>query len=344
MDQLSVLKDFLVASGRAIGQAVTWLFNGLGRFYLTSRDWLRLRLPFVEALVQRHIRNPATMLVDSAILVLTVYFAFGVTSYILIYPEKSEARFTENLSQVYPLPAARVDNSFIWSHEFLTRLRFLTTFNKHAPADLASKPPTDRELRGRILDGLIENKVIYLEAKKRGLSVSQEELNTAFAKQGNADEIKTKINQLYGMTIPEFKEIIAEQVLKEKVKSAVLTRVHIRHILTSNLPAAQAAKKELDGGKPFADVAKEFSQDAQTKDSGGDLAFWYKGELAAQVSPGFEEAVFALTVNQISDPIQTQFGFHLVQVTERTGDSPQTYDQWLKDREQSYKIKRYIQI
>jgi hypothetical protein len=340
MGQLSVLRDFLIS----VGQAIVWVFRQLARLYQRFWAWLRLRLPFVEGLARRHLRNPVTVFVDAAIVVLTLYFAFGITAYVLVYPKQSESRFTEGLSQVYPLPAARVDNSFIWSHQFLTRLRYLTTFTRQAPKDTATKPPSDQDLRSQILAGLIENRVIYLEAKKRGLSVTQSEVTAAFAKQGQPDEIATKIKQLYGMNLTQFKEIIAEQVLKEKVKAAVLTRVHIRHILTSNLTAAQQAKQALADGRPFADVAKEFSQDAQTKDTGGDLSFWYKGELSTQISPGFEEAVFALNVNQVSDPIQSKFGFHIVEVTEKTGDSPQTYDDWLKQQEVAYKIKRYIAI
>lgn len=340
MGKLSLLVNFLAAVGR--------LVLLLGRLALKGywRVWafLKLRLPFIQAVTERHIHNPATVFVDAAIVLLTIYFGVGVYGYGAIYLKKSEARMTEIVSLVYPLPAARVNNSFIWANQFLARLRYLNTFNTQAPADIAVKPPTDAELRARIVEGLIEDRIIFLEAKERKLKVTSGELNAAFVKQGGEKEIKEKIAKLYGMTIPEFKTIIAEQVLKEKIKNSVLTRIRVRHILTSNLPAAQEARKQLDEGKNFVDLAKEFSQDAQSVNNGGDLGYWYKGELASQISPGFEDEVFKLQVNQVAGPVQTKFGFHLIQATERTGDNLQTYEEWLKERTKSYKIKRYIPL
>src|SRR6185436_11259559 len=116
------------------------------------------------------------------------------------------------------------------------------------------------------------------------LQVSSSEVTAALEAQGKPDEIATKINQLYGMTLAEFKHILAEQLLKEKVKNVVLVRTRIRHILTLDLPSAQQAKKAVAGGRDFGDVAKEFSQDAKTAASGGDLGYWRKGELAAQIA------------------------------------------------------------
>ncbi|QQG50247.1 MAG: peptidylprolyl isomerase [Candidatus Berkelbacteria bacterium] len=320
--------------------ALFWDF--LKRIYVIVWGWAKVRLPFVKALVRRHTNNPSTLFVDIAIAVLVLYTAFGLLGYILIYPKKSETSFTETLAILYPLPAAKVNNSFIWSHKFLERLRFLNTFNHQVPKDTALKPPTDAELRTRVLEGLIEDRVIVLEAKQRGLRVTEEELTKALEKQGKAEDVAKKIDELYGMNLADFKEIIAEQLLKEKVKNAVLTKVRVRHILISTQPVANEAKKQLDTGRDFAEVAKEFSQDAKSKDSGGDLGYWRKGELSAQISPGFEEAAFAQQVNQISGLIQSPFGFHILQVTERSGDNLQTYEEWYKQQLSKYRLKRYV--
>lgn len=314
----------------------------LKQLYAKVWGWARIHIPFVKALVRRHTNNPSTLFVDIAIAVLVLYTVFGLIGYILIYPKKSEAPFTETLAILYPLPAAKVNSSFIWSHKFLERLRFLNTFNSKLPKDAAVKPPTDAELRQRVLEGLIEDRVIILEAKERGLRVTEEELAKALEKQGKAEDISKKIDELYGMSLANFKEIIAEQLLKEKVKNAVLTRVRVRHILISTQSVANEAKKQLDNGRDFAETAKEFSQDAKSKEAGGDLGYWRKGELAAQISPAFEEAAFALQVNQISGVAQSPFGFHIIQVTERSGDNLQTYEEWYKQQVGKYRLKRYV--
>ncbi len=340
MGKLSPLTAFLTS----IWDGLMWFGRLLVHIYENAWGWLQLRIPFVRALVRRHALNPATIFIDIASFILAFYFIFGVSGVVLLYSKHSESTFTRNLTNLYPLPAARVNNTFIWGHKFLERLHFLTTFNTQGPKDVSSKIPTDKDLRTRVLEGLIEDKVIYLEAQSRGINVSQDELNKAFDKQGKPADIEKKIKQLYDMNLTQFKQIIAEQVLKEKVKNVVLTRVKVRHILTSTQDAAVQAKKQLDGGKDFGQVAKEFSQDAQTKDSGGDLGYWRKGELAAQIAPAFEDASFSLAVNKVSDPVQTQFGYHIIQVTERTGDNPQTYEDWFKQTSNKYKIYRYIKI
>jgi len=102
-------------------------------------------------------------------------------------------------------------------------------------------------------------------------------------------------------------------------------RVHARHILrtlAADAPAAEvervrgeieAAKKRIEGGEAFEAVAAEVSQDPGSQSRGGDLGFFARGQM---VKP-FEDAAFALAPGQISDPVKTDFGFHLIQVEER---------------------------
>lgn len=340
MGKLSTIQNILIWLKNL---AIT-IWEILSRIYVFIWGQLQLRVPFVRALVRRHTQNPATIFIDIALAILSLYVIFGIIGYVMVYPRKSEHRFTETLSVLYPLPAAKVNNSLVWGHKFLERLRFLNTFNQQAPKDSTSKPPTDSELRQRVLEGLIEDQIIFLEAKKRGIRVTEDELQRALEAQGKTDEIVKKIGELYGMSLGNFKEIIAEQILKEKVKNTLLTRVRVRHILVSSNQAATAAKAALGAGRDFADVAKEFSQDAKTKDAGGDLGYWRKGELSVQVSPAFEDAAFGLQVNQVSDSVPSPFGFHIVQVTERSGDNLQTYEEWYKQILPTYQVKRYISI
>lgn len=339
----------LLTTGRQ-GVSTIWLiikrvslfFYGL---WQRCWGWLTVRIPFLRALVTRHLNNPATIFVDGAVFILVLYLVFGVTGASLIYGQRSESRFSETLAVLYPLPAVRIDSTFIWSHKFLQRLRFLNTFSAQAPAELVSKPPTDNELREKVIEGLIEDQIILIEAKKLGVNVTEEELDASFNDQKKqTTDFEARIKQLYGMSVTEFRSVLAERILKEKVKGAVLVRVKVRHILTATPSAANTAKKQIEGGKSFADVAKEFSQDKQSKDSGGELGYWTKGELTNLVGPGFEEAAFAIEVNKVSEPIQSQYGFHIIQVTEKTGTNLQTYEDWYKTVEKNYKIKRYLKI
>ena len=76
--------------------------------------------------------------------------------------------------------------------------------------------------------------------------------------------------------------------------------------------AAEAALRRIQEGEAFAEVAKQLSQDPASAEQGGDLGFFKRGEM---VKP-FEDVAFALKVGVVSDPIRTEFGFHVIQVEE----------------------------
>jgi len=106
--------------------------------------------------------------------------------------------------------------------------------------------------------------------------------------------------------------------------------VNISHILRQVKPgesSTQAAlvrmreiKRKLDEGGDFAELAKEYSEDPATAKRGGDLGFTKRGDFVKE----FEEAAFALAVGQISDIVQTQFGFHIIKLNERRGEQIRT--------------------
>ncbi|HSX42354.1 MAG TPA: peptidylprolyl isomerase [Candidatus Saccharimonadales bacterium] len=335
--------DFIEAAALLVWQALKITAEVFWRFVGWLWSELKIRLPFARALAARHLNNPATLIEDVALLVLGLYVLFGLIGYGLVYQARSESRFAENLSILYPLPAARVNHGYIWDHQYLERLRFLTTFAKQAPAN--AKPPTDHQLRTQLMDELIQEKVIVAEAEKLKVSVTSQELMAAYAEQKKqTPDFEKKLKQLYGMSPSQFQDILANQLLKAKVENNQIIRVHVRHILVTTPQAAAAAESALKGGTSFADAAKQFSQDAQTKDKGGDLGIWAKGELAAQIAQNFEDAAFSLPVNQLSDPIQTKFGYHIIQVTEKTGEKPLSFNDWYIAALKSYSIKTYIPL
>ncbi len=128
-----------------------------------------------------------------------------------------------------------------------------------------------------------------------------------------------------GMTREIFDQRVQDawwrQRLEEETVAAVPTssaQVHARHILLTNEEDAALAKERLDAGEDFAELAAEMSLDPGTKDSGGDLGWFPKGVM----TPTFEDAAFALEPGQVSDLIQSPFGFHIIEVLEKADDVP----------------------
>lgn len=101
-----------------------------------------------------------------------------------------------------------------------------------------------------------------------------------------------------------------------RVTVAVLSKEPTRGDSLSTLDRAERVRAELAGGADFAEVAKRESSDPGSKDSGGDLGTFGRGQMV----PAFEDAAFSLPVGEISQPVLSPFGYHLIQVQERSGD------------------------
>jgi peptidyl-prolyl cis-trans isomerase C len=98
--------------------------------------------------------------------------------------------------------------------------------------------------------------------------------------------------------------------------------VHARHILVQTEDEAKAIKAELDKGADFAKLAKEKSKDPGASD-GGDLGFFTKEQMV----PEFSKVAFTLEPGKISDPVKTQFGWHIIKVEEKRNRKPPTFEQ-----------------
>jgi peptidyl-prolyl cis-trans isomerase C len=98
--------------------------------------------------------------------------------------------------------------------------------------------------------------------------------------------------------------------------------VHARHILVQTEDEAKQVKAELDKGADFAKLAKEKSKDPGASD-GGDLGFFTKDQMV----PEFSTVAFSLEPGKISDPVKTQFGWHIIKVEEKRNRKPPEFDQ-----------------
>ncbi|HEY4553023.1 MAG TPA: peptidylprolyl isomerase, partial [Bacillaceae bacterium] len=91
--------------------------------------------------------------------------------------------------------------------------------------------------------------------------------------------------------------------------------IEVRHILVDDEKTAKEVKARLDKGEDFAAVAKEVSKDPGTAEKGGDLGFVSQDDPA--LDQQFKDAAFKLEKDQISEPVESQFGWHIIQVTDK---------------------------
>lgn len=125
------------------------------------------------------------------------------------------------------------------------------------------------------------------------------------------------LNKETGMDEAAYRKLIEGNLLRDKLIKDVTKdlqpaeeQVWARHILVKTVEEAVAVQARLRNGEDFAKVAAEMSLDTSNKDQGGDLGWFAKGKMV----PAFEEAAFALPISQLSDPVQTDYGFHIIQV------------------------------
>lgn len=215
-----------------------------------------------------------------------------------------------------------------------------------------------------VLRELIDQRLIAQEAKKQGIKVTRDDVQAELARirknfsselefqaflaqsgisQERLEVAVEKTVMLRRLVEPQAKARVTDEAVKkyfEEHRSRYDTeeKVRARHILLPTRQEAEAVLAQLRNGADFAQLAKEKSVDTQSGRNGGDLGLFGRG----QMDPTFEQVAFSLPVGQISDVVQTPFGFHIVQVTEHQQAKPANFDM-VKDRVKEDFLQEQIQ-
>ncbi|WP_338447950.1 peptidylprolyl isomerase [Niallia oryzisoli] len=184
---------------------------------------------------------------------------------------------------------------------------------------------------------LIDNKIVEHEAEKKSITISdkekdeemqtyieanggEEQFNSALEQSGvtKADIESEIVNYLRIVKLLESKIEITDKEIEsyfEENKESYNQpeQVEASHILVEDEVTANVVKEKLAAGEDFAALAKEYSTDTSNAENGGELGYFSKGEMA----PEFEEAAFSMNKGDISDPVQTDYGFHIIKVTDK---------------------------
>ena len=109
-----------------------------------------------------------------------------------------------------------------------------------------------------------------------------------------------------------FLSTLSANAFPKDFKPHQYTVVKASHILVQSEAKANLLKNMLDEGEDFAYLARQYSQ-CPSKSMGGDLGYFKRGQMVKE----FETAAFNLPVGEISNPVQTQFGWHIIKVTDK---------------------------
>src|ERR1700754_3997774 len=166
-----------------------------------------------------------------------------------------------------------------------------------------------------------DKKVADTDEFKKRLNFTRNRLlmDSLLASEGKAATTDAAMKQVY--------EDASKQIAGEQ-------EVHARHILVETEDDAKAVKAELDKGADFAELAKKKSKDPGASD-GGDLGFFTKDQMV----PEFSAVAFSLEPGKISDPVKSQFGWHIIKVEEKRNRKAPDFDQ-VKAQIESYVTRK----
>lgn len=229
-----------------------------------------------------------------------------------------------------------------------------------------------KRFRKSVLDYLIENELIIQEAKKKGIKVSDKEvekqvnqMKKMFSSEAEFDSMLERQNT----TLDKFKKRVKEDLLMNKVtqplykglkvsdeeakdyyeKNKTLfqesAKVHLRQIVLGTKDKAEEILSKLKDGQDFSEVVKKNSIDAPTREKGGDLGW----KTEQDISKDLKDAAFALEVGGISDVIKTESGYVIIKVEDKQPmkqlsfeESKEQIEQTLMEQKKSEKQKKWV--
>ncbi len=274
-----------------------------------------------------------------------------------IYQHHWFNRYTKIVTKIIPYPVAQVDNQVIRFSQFQEDTEtLLFYYQQQAKKNKNIRVPDLADIQLSTLERLVDEKIIMEEAKKRGIKVSEEDLNDEFEgvikNAGGEDKAKEIVKNNYNWTLDIFKKkILIPYLYQKKVAEAIMNDKSLQE--KSKKEAEEVLEKIKEGKKSFEELAKEYSEDPSTANRGGDLGWFGRGKMVKE----FEDAAFSLKKGEISGIVETSYGYHIIKVLDRrgTGDKEEvraahilirrmSFNKWLEEERENKKIVYYIKL
>jgi parvulin-like peptidyl-prolyl isomerase len=234
--------------------------------------------------------------------------------------------------------------------------------------------PQYETLKSTLLKGLVQQAQWEQAGAAMGVRVSDKEIDTrldALKQQyfkGDEDKFKAELDK-QGLTVEQLREQLGARLLSDKIYSAVIKKVkvtdpqikayydnhkaqylqpesrEVRHILVKKESLADELYAKLKNGADFAQLARKYTQDEASKADGGNFTA-YKGKTVA----AFDKFVFAAKKGDLSKPIKTEFGWHLIEVLSEVkppapqplADAKETISSTLLQQQQNQALKAWV--
>lgn len=170
----------------------------------------------------------------------------------------------------------------------------------------------------QVLNNMVMEKVLIKNYKVEDKEVDKkydemkkqygDQFDTLLKQQGIKEEtLKTGVRAQLAQ-----EKAIEKTITDKELKDNYKPEIKASHILVKDEATAKKVKEELGQGKSFEELAKQYSEDTGSKEKGGDLGFFGAGKMVKE----FEDSAYKLKKDEVSEPVKSQFGYHIIKVTD----------------------------
>ena len=266
----------------------------------------------------QHSKHKIVLITTSLLIAVIVgFFTFTMVS---LYRVKSYSSFLYGVTKVIPFPVAKAGNSYVAYENYLFELKhYIHYYQNQQKLDFSTDSGKQQlaEFKKRALTKVVDDAYIKQLASEKNVTVSDKEVENEIQivrsqnrLGGSTKVFEDVLKEYYGWSINDFRRSLKQQLLAQKLLPVLDPETVTR---------ANQAKAELNAGADFAAVAKKYSDDAASKDTGGEFGFpidQSNRDIDAQVT----NELYKLKPGQVSEVINSGYALEIVKNIEPQGD------------------------
>ena len=311
------------------------------------RDILKKARKFVYPL--QHSKNRVVLV--SAILSSLTLILMSVYTFVSLYRQQSTSSFSYSITKILPLPIARLDGNMVPYESYLFHLRHTLHYKRtQENFDIESKDGQSQlaGLKQLTLQKVLREEMVKILARDRGLTISRKEVDEVYgnlrtSQSSDEQSFRGVLRNFYDWSEADLRRALAPQVLRSKV---------LKDLESDKSKTADQALVDIKSGKDFAAVAKQYSEDATTKDAGGVITKEIT-KSSRDLSLSVRAEIFKLQKDQVSEVIYTDDGIEIVKVLETDGIKVKAahirfnyrdFDAYLDQQIMTRKLSKFIKL
>lgn len=287
--------------------------------------------PVVEKKSGKEQKNLKMFLLGLGGLILAVLIITIAVGVYRVYAKTSTDRFTVTVAKVLRLPVMKINGEVVRYSEFADDMKAINTMRDYEKANNGDNANlTDEQMSDQVLWRLANTILVKQGALEYNLKVEPSDIDALKTQLlqnfSSTEEMNSELMKRYGWDLATYeKKVMNTFILQSKLSEILSSDEKLNADVKTQ---AQAVLDQIKAGADFATMAQKYGQDG-TKDNGGDLGFFARGEMVA----AFEDAAFALKPGEFTQElVKTDYGYHIIKVEEKKtekvkNDAGKTVDQ-----------------